>query len=92
VKPKYLENLQLDKPISSVSPQSALVGILKRKHMTFDIWSVGDGDDQPVGGEELKDLSCLLPRKKKNGKLYPGMSSLLNFSPICRYSADTLHG
>ena len=76
MKPKYLENLRLHKPISSVSPQSALVGVLKRKHTTFDIWSVGDSDDQPVGGEELKGLSCLLPRKKKKGKLYPGMSSL----------------
>ena len=73
--PKYLDNLQLQKPISSVSPGSGLVGTLKRKHTTFDIWSVGDSDDQPVGGEELKGLSCLLPRKKKKGKLYPGMSS-----------------
>ena len=79
MKPKYLENLQLHKPISSVSSshRSGLVGTLKRKHTTFDIWSVGDSDDddQPVGGEELKGLSCLLPRKKKKGKLYPGMSS-----------------
>jgi hypothetical protein len=77
VKPKYLENIQLDKPISSVSPRSAVVGILKRKHTTFDIWSVGDDgdDDLPVGGEELKGLSCLLPRKSKKGKLYPGLSS-----------------
>ena len=70
VKPKHLENVQLHMPIS---PHSTLVGTLKRKYMTFDIWSVGEGDDRPVGGEELKGLSCLLPRKKEKGKLYPGI-------------------
>lgn len=82
MKPKYLDNLQLNSPISSLSPQSTLIGTLKRKHTTFDIWSVGDSDDQPVGGEELKGLSCLLPRKKKKGKLYPGMSSLPVVVPL----------
>ncbi|KAF8801410.1 hypothetical protein BYT27DRAFT_7198187 [Phlegmacium glaucopus] len=74
VKPKYLENVQLHMPISSSSStpsQNACVGILKRKHTTFDIWAVGNDGEQPIGGEELKSLSCLLPRKKKKGKLYP---------------------
>lgn len=45
---------------------------------------MGDSDDQPVGGEELKGLSCLLPRKKKKGKLYPGMLSHKTPLPACR--------
>ena len=61
-------------PISSTKSQSTRVGVLKRKHTTFDIWSVGLNDgEQPVGGEEMKSLSCLLPRKKKKGDLYPGI-------------------
>ena len=37
------------------------------------MWSVGaeTPDDCPVTGEEIRALSCLLPRKKKLGKLYP---------------------
>ncbi|KAF8162749.1 hypothetical protein B0H34DRAFT_692810 [Crassisporium funariophilum] len=68
VKPKYLENIKVDFASSS---RSKIVGTLKRKVVTFDIWSVGDDDSQPVGGEELKSLSCLLPRKSKKGGLYP---------------------
>ena len=72
VKPKYLENLQVEVPSSS---KSTRIGSVKRKHATFDIWSVGgDDDDLPVGGEEIKNISCLLPKKGKKGKLYPGMS------------------
>ena len=42
--------------------------------MTFDLWSVAEDDTKlPVGGDELKNISCLLPRKSKMGKLYPGM-------------------
>ncbi|PPQ82373.1 hypothetical protein CVT25_008334 [Psilocybe cyanescens] len=68
VKPKYLENLKVDVPSSSAS---SCIGTLKRKHTAFDIWSVGDDDSQPVGGEEIKSLTCLLPRSSKKGKLYP---------------------
>jgi hypothetical protein len=55
--------------------------------MTYDVWSLGDEDKnatlqeahipQPViGGEELRSLTCLLPRKSKKGELYPGTSTL----------------
>ena len=67
-------------PVSSIPPRSTELGKLKRKHMTFDIWSVGEGDDRAVGGEELKGLSCLLPRQKKKGKLYPGIPNVQKFS------------
>ncbi|KAG6897873.1 hypothetical protein C0992_009671 [Termitomyces sp. T32_za158] len=76
IKPKYLENTTLGGLRSA--KQSARVGTLDRKHATFDIWSVGedggwDGGEQDVsiGGEEIKSLSCLLPRKSKNGTLFP---------------------
>ena len=55
----------------SASSQTACIGTLNRKYSSFDIWSVGEGDE-PVGGEEIKSLSCLLPRKGKKGELYPG--------------------
>lgn len=45
-------------------------GQLRRKHMNYDVWCIGDeekDDDPPIGGEELKTLSCLLPQK--NGDL-----------------------
>ncbi|KIM49608.1 hypothetical protein M413DRAFT_438785 [Hebeloma cylindrosporum] len=68
VKPKHLEGISIDIPSSS---KSARIGTIQRKRTTFDIWSVGDDQTHLVGGEELKSLSCLLPRKSKKGKLYP---------------------
>ena len=78
VKPRYLENTTL-KTLKS-SKKSSPMATLVRKHATFDIWSMGEDDnnnddaDAKVGGggEEIKTLSCLLPRKSKKGKLYPG--------------------
>ncbi|KAF9557731.1 hypothetical protein CPC08DRAFT_774114 [Agrocybe pediades] len=81
VKPKYLENIKIDVPSSS--SKSALVGNVKRKHTSYDIWSVGDDNDNNddednnnstvpiIGGEEIKNLTCLLPRTSKKGRLYP---------------------
>ena len=62
--------MKVDAPSSS---KSGRIGELTRKHATYDIWSIGD-DDTPVGGEEIKSISCLLPRKSKKGRLYPGKS------------------
>ncbi|KAF8061749.1 hypothetical protein FPV67DRAFT_1510175 [Lyophyllum atratum] len=68
VKPKYLESTTIEVP---PAPKTSRTGTLKRKHATFDIWSVGEDDEHGIGGEEIKGLSCLLPRKSKKGKLYP---------------------
>ncbi|KAJ3506952.1 hypothetical protein NLJ89_g6571 [Agrocybe chaxingu] len=68
IKPKHLVNLEVDVPSSS---KSSCIGTLQRKHAAFDLWSVGDDDSQPIGGEEIKSLECLLPRKSKKGKLFP---------------------
>ncbi|RDB19192.1 hypothetical protein Hypma_013644 [Hypsizygus marmoreus] len=76
VKPKYLENTKIEVPPSKKSMRT---GTLGRKHATFDIWTVGEDDDQDLGGEEIRSLSCLLPRKSKKGKLY--MAS----KPIARH-------
>jgi hypothetical protein len=43
--------------------------MIHRKHASFDIWALGEDDDEHIGGEEIKSISCLLP---KNGTLYPG--------------------
>ncbi|KJA21031.1 hypothetical protein HYPSUDRAFT_55692 [Hypholoma sublateritium FD-334 SS-4] len=68
IKPKHLDKLEVT---FSTSSQTACIGTLNRKYSSFDIWSIGDGDEQPVGGEEIKSLSCLLPRKGKKGEFYP---------------------
>ncbi|KAK7024045.1 hypothetical protein R3P38DRAFT_2956223, partial [Favolaschia claudopus] len=74
VKPKYLETAQLELPSGSKrdSKKSAKLGMLQRKHVAYDIWSVGEDEpeEMPIAGEEVKGLSCLLPRKTKKGKLY----------------------
>lgn len=75
VKPKHLENMSID--LSS----SSCVGTLERKRAAFDLWTIGGESegDAPIGGEEIKDIVCLLPRKSKKGKLYQGMAILFFF-------------
>jgi len=76
IRPKHVENLKIDYPSSS--SRSARVGQIERKHVKYDVWSLAeaspgddnDVDDDMIGGEELKRLVCLLPRKRKDGKLY----------------------
>lgn len=70
VKPKQLENLMVDMPSTS---HTSCIGTLKRKYMSYDLWDLGDDNGTNlVGGDEIKGISCLLPRKKKKGKLYLG--------------------
>nr|GAT56479.1 predicted protein [Mycena chlorophos] len=80
LKPKYLENAQLEVPSGSSKAGTAKLGTIQRKRMAYDVWSVGGGDsradpgDEKAGtsvcGEEIKGISCLLPRRTKKGKLY----------------------
>lgn len=71
IKPKQLENFTIEVPPAAVT---ARVGRMERKFATFDVWSIGDvGSEQNVCGEEIRSLTCLLPRhKSKKGKLYTG--------------------
>ncbi|KZT18821.1 hypothetical protein NEOLEDRAFT_1079250 [Neolentinus lepideus HHB14362 ss-1] len=81
LKTKYLEGVELDSfPSTS---HSARIGTIDKKHTSYDIWSVGEEDDDGspdflIVGEEMKRLSCLLPRAKKGGKLYQA------FKPVSR--------
>ncbi|KAJ6546787.1 hypothetical protein B0H19DRAFT_1162500 [Mycena capillaripes] len=74
VKPRYLESAQVELPAAARrdSKKSAKMGMLQRKLVAYDIWSVGDDapEEMPIGGEEIKGLSCLVPRKSKKGRLY----------------------
>jgi hypothetical protein len=70
---KNLDGLEIDAPSPSRSGQ---VGSLSRKGTVYNIWSMGDEDTEFAGAEELRGLSCLLPRRKKSGKLYMGKSPL----------------
>ncbi|KAL1742219.1 hypothetical protein HDZ31DRAFT_43716 [Schizophyllum fasciatum] len=81
VKPKHLEASVLSSSSLAKTSRTGKVGSLSRKHTTYDVWSLADVDDAenadpegaaatPVGGEELRALSCLLPRRKKRGDLY----------------------
>ncbi|TCD64680.1 hypothetical protein EIP91_003794 [Steccherinum ochraceum] len=73
IKPKHLESLQLDAPTSSVTGR---MGSFEKRHVQYDVWNLGDDKDEHVGGEELKNLTCLLPRKRKGGKLYAAPASV----------------
>lgn len=79
VKPKNLDNLNLTLP-PSASTSSMRVGTLSKKNAAYDIWSVRDeaSDETTVaGGDEVLGLSCLVPRKKKGGKLFTGVHTCL---------------
>ncbi|KAG8217136.1 hypothetical protein J3R82DRAFT_5194 [Butyriboletus roseoflavus] len=69
IKAKHLNGFEIDPPSLS---QTTRVGCLTRKTTSYDVWSIGDDDAEVAGGEELRGLSCLLPRKRKKGKLYIG--------------------
>lgn len=82
----------------SSSSRTARVGQLQKKSTKYDVWSLGEEDtaeDSLIGGEELKGLSCLLPRSRKNGQLYSGEHMLSNLFLICllmrAYSSETCH-
>ena len=64
-----MSGLEID---SHSSSRTAHIGRLARKHTSYDVWSIGDDDAEFAGGEELRGLSCLLPRRRKDGKLYIG--------------------
>ncbi|KIY68606.1 hypothetical protein CYLTODRAFT_421452 [Cylindrobasidium torrendii FP15055 ss-10] len=66
IKAKHLEDVQVD---LSTNKQQAHLGSLTRKKTVYDIWAVEDGVDT-AGAEELKTMTCLLPRKSKKGEMY----------------------
>ncbi|KAL1685270.1 hypothetical protein GGG16DRAFT_66650 [Schizophyllum commune] len=80
VKPKHLEGAVMSASSHSKFSRTGKVGSLSRKHTTYDIWSLAETDYEnadpeeaastPVGGEEQRALSCLLPRRKRKGDLY----------------------
>lgn len=84
LKPKHLQDIELDSPSSS---QTSRMGSIDRKHASYDVWSLGDSPSDHVGGEELKRLSCLLPRKSKGGKLYRGASYVLPCSVLIKVTS-----
>ena len=69
VKPKHLQNLKLDAPSLS---KTAQIGSIERKQTSYDVWTLGDEPSDTIGAEEMKTLTCLLPRKKKGTKFYAG--------------------
>lgn len=82
IKPKHLEQAKLDAPASA---RTARIGAISRKHGSYDIWSVGpdaSAEEQRTpllgaGAEEVRGLSCLLPRKRKGGKLFLGVPPIV---------------
>jgi hypothetical protein len=84
-KTKLLDGLEIQSPLKN--PGTTLSSF-ERKRAKYDIWSVGhskhtmelDDDARASMGEEVKGLSCLLPRKKKHGKFYLGRRILLCIS------------
>ena len=68
LRPKHLEGVTLE----AASSSTARIGAIERKHTIYDVWSLGEDGAEEVGGDELRAVSCLLPRRKKDGKLYQG--------------------
>ncbi|EJF62725.1 hypothetical protein DICSQDRAFT_169114 [Dichomitus squalens LYAD-421 SS1] len=67
LKAKHLENVKINLPSSSTTTR---LGTIDRKSTAYDVWGLGDDEADAVGGDELRAVSCLLPRRKKGGKLY----------------------
>ncbi|TBU26084.1 DNA-directed RNA polymerase I subunit RPA34.5-domain-containing protein [Dichomitus squalens] len=67
LKAKHLENVKIELPSSS---NTTRLGTIDRKSTAYDVWALGDAEADVVGGDELQAVSCLLPRRKKGGKLY----------------------
>ncbi|KZT36200.1 hypothetical protein SISSUDRAFT_87909 [Sistotremastrum suecicum HHB10207 ss-3] len=55
--------------LQTTKEKGGKVGSFTASNADYDVWSLG-GSNVPVGGEEMKGLRCLLPRRKKGGKLY----------------------
>ncbi|EEB94822.1 hypothetical protein MPER_06303 [Moniliophthora perniciosa FA553] len=67
VKLIHLEGVPIE---LSRSSKSTKVGTINKKNLNCDIWNMGDdASDQLVGGEEMKHISCILPRRTKKGEL-----------------------
>ncbi|KAG7453088.1 uncharacterized protein BT62DRAFT_990051 [Guyanagaster necrorhizus] len=84
LKTKYLENVTIEMPRGSLS---ANIGRVSRKSHSYDIWNVGNDDDRPVGGDEVCDLECLLPRKSKKDDMYIAPRSIARRLVISEQSA-----
>lgn len=79
MKNKYLQNVTIEIPRSSLS---ANVSKISRKSHSYDIWSVRDGDDRPIGGDEVGRLECLFSRNGIGDDTYlaPGPARRLAIS------------
>ncbi|EGN96400.1 hypothetical protein SERLA73DRAFT_154727 [Serpula lacrymans var. lacrymans S7.3] len=62
VKSKYLNGLKVDLPSSS---KCSKIGNITSKNAVHDLYSIGEGENDLIGGEELRDISCLVPRTPK---------------------------
>ncbi|KAF9265932.1 hypothetical protein L218DRAFT_986099 [Marasmius fiardii PR-910] len=67
VKPRHLENASI-RDLSGSASKDSKIGTIKSKRGEYDIFEYRD-DGPPVGGEEIKNISCLLPRRGKKGEL-----------------------
>ncbi|KAG8833259.1 hypothetical protein FRC17_011034 [Serendipita sp. 399] len=75
LKPKHLNNMSFPLPSRMPPGGGELARITTGKNQTqYSISSVSSS----TGGEELKSVSCLLPKASKDGKLYPGKSNYVS--------------
>lgn len=73
LKPKYLQDVKIGTPASH---STSKLGTIEHKHTSYDIWSLGEDQEDSIGGAEVKGLSCLLPRKSKGGSLFQAPKSI----------------
>ncbi|KAL0577660.1 hypothetical protein V5O48_004308 [Marasmius crinis-equi] len=67
VKPRHLESVSIQIPSSS--SKSSKVGSISRKREKYDIHEYRDDSAHQSIGEEIKNISCLLPKRTKKGEL-----------------------
>ena len=64
--------MRLDSP-AGFANRTARLGSLERKAAAYDVWLVGDEPSDLVAAEELKNLSLVVPRRTKRGRLFSGL-------------------
>jgi hypothetical protein len=78
---KHLEKAEIALPRSQ--PKDIRVGHLTKGSTTYDVWSVGHGKDVDdlCPGQEIKQLSCLVPHRQKKKLMF--CKFYLASMPLC---------
>lgn len=84
VKSKVMESFLVDS-LPKKASKTAKISSYTRKNKTYELYNLGkdNEDETTIGGEELRTMTCLLPRKSKKGKLFMGLYHLHVRTTLC---------